>query len=145
MNLNKTQTKRWIKWIEALESGEYKRASGRLCKLDGTMCCLGVAYNDFFEGDWELLEDDDIYGIKDTREGGAVRLRSGVVGDRLQSLMGFTDHHGFTLGDSITIINDISNKEDYSEVIPHIEEYLKIYGNPEVLQRNPRYATIESQ
>lgn len=42
-----------LKWIEALESGKYKRGSYRLC--DGgsnTFCCLGVA-REIFNGEEE--------------------------------------------------------------------------------------------
>lgn len=30
------------KWIEALESGEYKQGARSLCTPDGAYCCLGV-------------------------------------------------------------------------------------------------------
>jgi hypothetical protein len=30
------------KWIEALESGEYKQGKNTLCTPDGAYCCLGV-------------------------------------------------------------------------------------------------------
>lgn len=33
------------KWAQALESGEYKQATGQLRKADGAMCCLGVLCN----------------------------------------------------------------------------------------------------
>jgi len=149
MNLNKAQTKRWIKWVEALESGEYKRTSYRLHREDGTMCCLGVAYNEFFDGDWEFdpLREGENYTIFDPS---SVRdSQAGVVGDGLRKIMGFPTENGFKTpleaGLNLTSLNDYSQRDDYSDVIPHIERYLKEYGNPEVLQRNPRYATTKSQ
>ena len=37
------------KWIEALESGSYKQCKGALRRIDGAMCCLGVAAHIFAE------------------------------------------------------------------------------------------------
>ena len=39
-------------WVAALRSGKYKQGRGFLCR-DGKYCCLGVAYDVLFDGDWE--------------------------------------------------------------------------------------------
>lgn len=39
-------------WIDALNSGEYKQARGRLCDNEGRMCCLGVAIDVLVDADW---------------------------------------------------------------------------------------------
>lgn len=42
---------RYKAWIEALESGEYKRNTGYLHNsLDNTFCCLGVYHDLFLDG-----------------------------------------------------------------------------------------------
>ena len=46
-------------WYEALKSGEYTQGRGALCDPDGRMCCLGVAVDVLYDGDWELTPDGD--------------------------------------------------------------------------------------
>lgn len=56
------------KWIQALQSGEYKQTTGTLCDKNG-YCCLGVLAKvcnvpqDKIEGDMILPEDWTNYGI----------------------------------------------------------------------------------
>ena len=50
------------RWIEALRSGKYKQADGRL--HDGKkFCCLGVLYDVEFDGDWILIDDADAWSV----------------------------------------------------------------------------------
>ena len=51
-------TPQQLKWIEALESGDYPQGTGNL-KKDGTYCCLGVACQIFKD---ELGIKEDVIG-----------------------------------------------------------------------------------
>ena len=66
--MNKTNKKRWVK---ALRSGEYTQAENQLCLVDSdrseSFCCLGVAYDVLYDGDWEL--DGNSYGIRFDSDG----------------------------------------------------------------------------
>ena len=47
-------------WVEALRSGKYKQATGRLRRVDG-YCCLGVLCNLYKESHQDCNWSDDLY------------------------------------------------------------------------------------
>ncbi len=49
------------KWLEALKSGEYKKAKKRLRNRNGGMCCLGVLCDIVDNSKWDKL----MYGFEE--------------------------------------------------------------------------------
>jgi len=152
--LTPAQTRRWIRWVKALESGEYKRASEKLCDLNGKMCCLGVAYDLEYDADWVrydrtwVIENDDIDQNALLDGEYKVGVAETTVGENLKKLFGFTRSTGFETKEKgwfdfsykdIAAINDESTREDYADVIPHIEEYLLKHGDQTVLAKSVKY------
>jgi hypothetical protein len=73
--MNKARLRRWI---QALESGDYKQGQGALCKnVNGSFeyCCLGVLADIELDTDWELNISERFWGLpRSTRELGKVGL-----------------------------------------------------------------------
>ena len=52
------------RWLEALRSGKYKQAQGKL--HDGKrFCCLGVLYDTEFDGDWTRPDESYTWSNSD--------------------------------------------------------------------------------
>lgn len=139
------------KWIAKLESGEYKRAEGLLkTTKEGEVyhCCLGVLcelhHEETGSGEWR---PDPIVGqtYRVSYEGG-VSSSTTVLPDSVREWAGMISSTGvFIIKDEedveilnklfedrrydigyepgLTIINDKSEKEDFSDVIPFIKKY----------------------
>lgn len=73
-------------WLDALRHGGYKQTIGKLCSVEGEMCCLGVLIDATQDGYWELdeINEDACYSYA-----GSVGVLSG---DLLVALdFSFTD------------------------------------------------------
>jgi hypothetical protein len=71
------------KWIAALNSGQYKQTTERLCDSDG-YCCLGVLANIVDPTAWRDSDDPDVegFGVK-TWNDLSSDLDSGEISDAL--------------------------------------------------------------
>lgn len=49
------------RWLEALESGEYKQGRGSLHPKGDTFCCLGVLCDLFGDGSWGIADNLNVY------------------------------------------------------------------------------------
>ncbi len=79
-----------MKWIEALESGQYKQGKNFLCQIDDTLgnkkyCCLGVAC--------------EISGVDQTIVDGEVEYlgQRGLLPMKVSKMIGSGSLYGFTL------------------------------------------------
>ena len=105
------------KWLQALESGEYKQTQDNLC-VDGKYCCLGVATH-VFNPDHQALKDNGWYRNKNQRQAiatapndvtEALKLNSneGILSDEHEccSLADMNDSYEFTLKDIAKFIRE---------------------------------------
>ena len=80
------------KWINALESGEYKQGKHNLRTNDDTFCCLGVlcdiAVKEGILKEPVVLKDDDFYTYED--EGSKKQNNYNMLPSRLADIMGMT-------------------------------------------------------
>lgn len=96
-------------WCAALRSGEYKQARGQLCDAKtGAMCCLGVAYDVLWDGEWVLRGSS--YAAKE-KGGAKFDFAFGKLPVHVQEALGLSDEQQLTL----TRMND---GWAYSEITP---------------------------
>lgn len=105
------------KWIDALESDEYKQTQGYL-KTDNGFCCLGVLCDLYLKEhgkEWSEGRLPHLYTIDEAEAGlpQSVMDWSGV-----QTNLGVLPHG------TLTMIND--SAEDFSEVINQIKMHWEI-------------------
>jgi hypothetical protein len=95
------------KWIEALESGEYKQGKGTLCSApDGAYCCLGVL---------ERVAENDVepYGFPST----AFYTRNGIEdGDRTESSLS---------GVVVAVASFLAERNDMGMSFPEIAKLIR--------------------
>lgn len=95
------------KWIEALESGEYKQGKSTLCGVDGSYCCLGVLEK-VVENEVERLAfpSPDFYQ-RNGIEPGDFTERS-IIGDpvRVDTLLAEQNDHGTSFSKIANIIRE---------------------------------------
>jgi len=132
------------KWIAALKSGKYRRATGRLVTREGETpvahCCLGVLCDIHKEitgeGYWE---DNSIDGMSYTdqintsarvlpigvRKWAGIDYSNGMFNPDEADKKRLSSFGGRFSGERTALaeINDASTKEDFSDVIPFIEKY----------------------
>ena len=105
------------KWLQALESGEYKQTQEDLC-LDGKYCCLGVATH-MFNPDHQALKDNGWYrnqsqveatatAPEDVKEALKLNSNHGILSDEheYESLVDMNDSHKFTFKDIAKFIRE---------------------------------------
>lgn len=132
------------KWLAALKSGQYKRGEGFLRQkalTDETQtlyCCLGVLCDLHQqitdEGRWEELGEGEVpfYKIHGTSSCSDTVLPfpvtkwaeiNGVSGNFVPDDEDREKLEKAVIGTCLTELNDKSEKEDFSDVIPYIEKY----------------------
>ncbi len=104
-------TKLQLAWLDALESGEYKKATGALCRFDqktqkSSYCCLGVAcevYNKTVPKKSRLTVEID--GYEASYDG-----HNADLPDQVQTALKMIDEMGaYDTSSSLAILNDGAN------------------------------------
>ena len=99
-------------WVRALRSGKYKQGEHKLYD-SGKYCCLGVAYNELIDGDWERSEWGE-WGIPADEDWYEVEVS--VLPWRLREKMGLSPDDMYAL----TEMND--SGADFNEIADWIEK-----------------------
>jgi hypothetical protein len=104
MKLNKRQFK---KWIEALDSGEYKQTRGILQNVNG-YCCLGVACRVLIPENNLRKNGDMLYGVIPDYQPSSPDWLMDINADferkTLKDLTALNDHYGFTFSEIATCL-----------------------------------------
>lgn len=79
--------------VDALRSGKYEQGIGKLKRLNGGMCCLGVACDISGLGEWVPTSSGDWYVFTITIKLDDVVCDSSYLPTPIMDLFGF-DHHG---------------------------------------------------
>lgn len=102
------------RWIEALESGKYKKGTSYLCEND-SYCCLGVL------ADIENLFDNlSLENENKTVKGHLSLLPQDIA--KYYGLINPGPNNDFTLQLELAVIND--RTDTFNEVIDYIKEHL---------------------
>ena len=103
------------KWVDALRSGEYSQARGRLKDRCGNYCCLGVAcelYRQEVGGAWNCEHD-----FRPSKRGMPVQ---GSLPSRVRNWLNLNENDGATaVGNSLAVLND--NGASFAEIADVIE------------------------
>lgn len=117
-------------WLDALNSGEYKRANSALQDSEGKYCCLGVLCDLYDkvhgQNNWtkEDPQDDDSFDIAYMEESAYL---PGQVRNWAFENIGDDDlspYHAYTkFEDQVAEINDGSESETYEDPVKFIEDH----------------------
>lgn len=77
---NRTEKSLKERWIEALRSGRYKQARGRLRKGD-CFCCLGVLCDLYDPSGWEMPSGETMYRDSISYLPNEINRVSGITGN----------------------------------------------------------------
>ena len=120
------------KWIEALESGEFKKTEGVLKDCEGGYCCLGVLchiFKDEIEANTgeKIIEtngDDQLVAL--AIETDSTLSRRGKLLEETGLTMKVSDYFGLNddLLNKLMSANDESVEKNFSAVIPVIRQEL---------------------
>lgn len=123
MKLGKNQEK----WLQALESGKFKKGKGRLNFNNEKFCCLGVAC-ELFKNKLNLKKGREKNTYNYNYDGEVSLLPNAVVNYlSLHSHLG--DAFDKTIGYSLAEHNDITWKRDktFKDLVKHIRENAEDY------------------
>lgn len=126
------------KWIDALESGNFKKTEGVLKDCEGGYCCLGVLCHIFKDEieentndkiietngrDSELFASEHVALAIETH---STFSRTGRILEETGLTLEISDYFGLNddLLNKLMNANDESEKKDFSEVVPVIREQL---------------------
>lgn len=118
------------KWLEALESGEYKQGFNALCRVypDGTVeyCCLGVA-NELFSKKQTKIKDCSNGYVKGWDDDFAFAAK-----DTTRKLALYSKEGHDKTGSGVTIAMKNDDEKTFKEIAAMIRE------NPSVYFKEPR-------
>lgn len=103
-------------WIEALRSGKYKQAQGRLRNSEG-MCCLGIACDISGLGEWSKGIDGDFFTFVD--ESGSFKSALSI---KVMEWLGLYSYNGKLKGSSATLAARNDKGATFKEIADLIED-----------------------
>lgn len=117
-----TYFKRLMKWVDALESGEYPQAKGSLINTEtGGLCCLGVAC--------------DVSGLGKWSENGFYLKEASVLPKKVMDYFGLEGRCGFTVEKGSYRNSDLTDLNDgvglsFKQIAKYVRKWAKDTYSP---------------
>lgn len=105
------------RWVEALRSGRYRQGDGRLRRLDGSFCCLGVGC-DVLGVEWRSEEQWGCYsavGVVSTYDG---KDAMNYLDNRTERALGLNSEQAVALANMNDDGKTFAEIADYIESLP---------------------------